>query len=105
LDPWSGQRPQPDNFVTLKNKNPAARFLGGISEHTGLTIGSQNVTRHTKSERELQGLSSLPLFGWRATVRKPATRAGRFIGARFPIPAGHADLVAALAGLGSGADA
>lgn len=61
--------------------------------------------KHNKSERKLQGLSGLPLFDWRAAVRRPATRAGRYIDARFPVPAGHADLIAALAGLGSGADA
>jgi hypothetical protein len=86
-------------------KNPAARFLGGISERTGLTIGSQNVKRHTKSEQKLQGLSGLPLFDWRAAVRGPATQAGRFIRSRYPVPAGHADLIASLAGLGSGVEA
>ena len=95
----------PDNFATVKMKTRRLDFLGGISEHTGLTIGNRNVKRHSKSEQELQGLSSLPLFEWRAEVRRPATRAGRYIGARFPVPAGHADLIAALAGIGSGVDA
>jgi hypothetical protein len=82
-------------------KNPAARFLCGISERTGLTIGSQNVT-HSKLDLKIQKLSGLPLFDWRTVVvHKPATRAGRYISSRFPIPPGHADLIAALAGLGA----
>lgn len=61
--------------------------------------------KHSKLERELQGPSGLPLFDWRATVRRPATMAGRYIGSRYPVPAGQADLIAALAGIGSGVDA
>ena len=34
-------------------------------------------------------------------VRKPETRAGQYLRSRFPVPPGHADLIAALAGLGS----
>jgi hypothetical protein len=63
------------------------------------------VNRDSKSESKLQGLSGLPLFDWRAVfVRGPSTRGGRFICSRFPVPPGHADLIAALAGLGSAVD-
>lgn len=58
---------------------------------------------HSKISDQIQGL---PLFDWRAAVvHKPATRAGQYICRRFPVPPGHADLIAALAGLGSGVDA
>jgi hypothetical protein len=59
----------------------------------------------SKPDLKIQGLSGLPLFDWRTVVvYKPATRAGRYISSRFPVPPGHADLIAALAGLGSVAD-
>ena len=61
--------------------------------------------KHSKFEPKLQGLSGLPLFDWRAVVEcKPVTRAGRYIGSRYPIPSGHADLIATIAGLGSAVD-
>ena len=60
---------------------------------------------HTKSDATIQGLSGLPLFDWRTiVVHKPATRPGQYLHRRFLVPPGHADLIAALAGLGSGAD-
>ncbi len=60
---------------------------------------------HSKPDLKIQGLSGLPLGDWRTViVHKPETRAGRFISSRFPVPPGHADLIAALAGLGSEAD-
>jgi hypothetical protein len=61
------------------------------------------VNTHSKSDLKIQGLSGPPLLNdWRAVVvRKPETRAGRYICSRFPVPPGHADLIAALAGLGS----
>jgi hypothetical protein len=50
-------------------------------------------------------VSGLPLFDWRTVVvHKPETSAGRYISSRFPVPPGHADLIAALAGLGSRAE-
>jgi len=56
----------------------------------------------SKTGGQIQGL---PLFDWRAaTIRKPETRAGQYLRSRFPIPPGHADLIAALAGLGSAVD-
>ena len=61
---------------------------------------------HSKPNPTIQGPSGLPLFDWRvAVVHKPATRAGRFLQSRFAVPPGHADLIAALAGLGSAGDA
>lgn len=63
------------------------------------------MNRDSKAESKLQGLSGLPLFDWRAAIiNKPTSRAGRYISSRFPVPAGHADLIAALAGLGSAVD-
>jgi hypothetical protein len=63
------------------------------------------VHTHNKSGVHIQGLSGLPLFDWRTVVvSKPATRAGQYLRSRFPMPAGHADLIAGLAGLGSRAD-
>ena len=61
---------------------------------------------HTQSDLIPQGLSGLTLLeDWRAViVRKPETRAGRYIIARFPVPPGQADLIAAFAGLGSAAE-
>jgi hypothetical protein len=56
----------------------------------------------SKTGSQIQGL---PLFDWRAAVvHKPETRAGQYLRSRFPVPPGHADLIAALAGLGSAAD-
>ena len=61
---------------------------------------------YSKPNTAIQDLSGLPLFDWRAVVVcKPVTRAGLYISYRFPVPPGHADLIATLAGLGSGADA
>jgi hypothetical protein len=58
--------------------------------------------RYIKSDAHIQDLS---LRDWRTVVvNKPATRAGQYLRSRFPVTAGHADLIAALAGLGSEAD-
>jgi hypothetical protein len=61
------------------------------------------VNTHTQTEKREQGLSGLQLLNdWRAVVvHKPETRAGRYIISRFPVPPGHADLIASLAGLGA----
>lgn len=60
---------------------------------------------HSKSHHPIQDLSGLPLFDWRtAVVSKPATRAGQFLLSRYSLPPGHADLIAALAGIGTGAE-
>ena len=57
---------------------------------------------HSKIDPNIQALG-LTLFDWRAAVvHKPATRAGQYLRRRFPVPPGHADLIAALAGLGGG---
>jgi hypothetical protein len=60
------------------------------------------VNTHIKQPNEIQQLS--PFHRMAAVVRKPTTRAGQHIRARFPVPPGHADLIAALAGLGSAVD-
>jgi hypothetical protein len=63
------------------------------------------MTKHGNSELKIQGLSGLPLFDWRlVVVHRPATCAGRYVSSRFLVPAGHADLIASLAGLGSAVD-
>jgi hypothetical protein len=61
------------------------------------------MSTNIQSELRGQGLSGVPLLSdWRAVVvHGPETRAGRYIISRFPVPPGHADLIAALAGLGS----
>lgn len=82
-------------------ENPAARFLGGISERTGLWK-DLNMHTHSKTSDQIQGL---PLFDWRAAVvHKPATRAGQYLCRRFPVRPELADLVASLAGLGGSTD-
>jgi hypothetical protein len=69
---------------------------------TGLCRKSTAMHTITKTGGQIQGL---PLFDWRAVVvRKPETRAGQYLCRRLPIPSGHADLIAALAGLGSAVD-
>ena len=58
--------------------------------------------KNSKKDSQIQGL---PLFDWRAAVvNKPATRAEQYLCRRLPIPPGHADLIAARAGLGSAVD-
>ena len=61
-----------------------------------------NMHADSKTDGQIQGL---PLFDWRAAVvHKPTTRAGQYLCRRLPIPPGHADLIVALAGLGSAVD-
>ncbi len=58
-----------------------------------------------KPSGHIQGLSSLQFLDRReVVVHKPKTLAGQYLCSRFPIPPGHADLVASLMGLGPGAD-
>jgi hypothetical protein len=53
----------------------------------------------SKTDDQIQGL---PLFDWRAVVvHKPATHAGNFVTRRYRVHPAFADLIAALAGLGS----
>jgi hypothetical protein len=57
--------------------------------------------RHNPSKPEIQGISQL-IENWRPIIaHKPETRAGHYIISRFPVPPGHADLIAFLAGLGA----
>ena len=53
---------------------------------------------HSKLDPNIQGL---PLFDWRSAVVHPSTRAGLYLRRRYRIPAGQADLIASLAGLGA----
>jgi hypothetical protein len=63
------------------------------------------VNIHNKQPTKIQLLSGLTLLDWRVVVvHKPTTKAGWYISSRFPIPPGHADLIASLAGLGSAVD-
>jgi hypothetical protein len=101
---WSGQRPKPEQLRNPETENPAARFLGGISERTGLTIGSQKLKIYSKRPLKNQLVSDLPLFSWRVVVLRPATPAGRFVAGRYRVHPAFADLVANLAGIGSGVD-
>jgi hypothetical protein len=48
--------------------------------------------------------SGLPLFDWRPAVNRPATHAGLLLSRRYRIHPAIADLVASLAGLGSGVE-
>jgi hypothetical protein len=61
------------------------------------------MSTNIQSELRGQGLSGVPLLSdWRAVVvHRTETRAGRYIISRFSVPPSHADLIAALAGLGS----
>ena len=66
---------------------------------------ANNMHRSIKTSGQIQGLSSLQLLDRRAVVvHKPTTRAGQYLCRRLPVPPGHADLIAALAGLGSAVD-
>ncbi len=58
----------------------------------------------TKRPRKTQSVSGLPLFSWRVVVVQPATKAGQFVTRRYRVQPAFADLIASLAGLGSGVD-
>jgi hypothetical protein len=83
-------------------KNPGARFLGGISVRTGLLMRTSNVKTYSKPLRKIQPVSDLPLFSWPVVVLRPATPAGQFVARRYRVHPAFADLVASLAGIGSG---
>ena len=83
-------------------RNPAARFPWRDRRAHRALQKAYSMQTDSKTGSQLQGL---PLFDWRAVVvRKPETRAGQYLYRRLPIPPGHADLIAALAGLGSAVD-
>ncbi|MCW1994823.1 hypothetical protein [Bradyrhizobium diazoefficiens] len=48
--------------------------------------------------------NDLPLFSWRVVVLRPTTPAGQFIARRYRVHPAFADLIANLAGIGSGVD-
>jgi hypothetical protein len=58
---------------------------------------------NTQPDLHEQGFSKKSLLNdWRGViVHKPETLAGRYIISRFPVPPGHADLIAYFAGLGA----
>ena len=60
----------------------------------------------TCSKRRLkaQSVSDLPLFSWRVVVLHPTTRAGSFVARRYRVHPAVADLIANLAGIGSGVE-
>ena len=70
---------------------------------TGLS-GVLNLKTHTKRPLKTQSVSHLPLFSWRVAVVQPGTRVGLHLSRRYRIRPAIADLIAALAGLGSAVD-
>ncbi|MHC4040640.1 hypothetical protein [Bradyrhizobium sp. 23AC] len=56
--------------------------------------------RHLKT----QSVSDLPLFSWRIVVVRPTTLAGSFVARRYRVHPAVADLIANLAGIGSGVE-
>jgi len=60
------------------------------------------VKTYTKRPLKPQPLSDLPLFSWRVVILRPATPAGQFVARRYRVHPAFADLVAGLAGIGSG---
>jgi hypothetical protein len=56
-----------------------------------------------QSAGKCHGIAGLPLFDWRQTPpRRPPTPAGAYVTRKFGVPIAIADVVAALAGLGTG---
>jgi hypothetical protein len=60
----------------------------------------------TCSKRRLkaQSVSDLPLFNWRIVLVHPSTRAGSYVARRYRVHPAVADLIANLAGIGSGVE-
>lgn len=56
----------------------------------------------TKRRPKTQSVSDLPLFNWRIVVMRPSTRGGSFVARRYRVHPAVADLIANLAGIGSG---
>lgn len=59
---------------------------------------------YTKRTPKPQPVSDLLLLSGRVVVFRPATLAGQFIARRYRVHPAFADLVATLAGIGSGVD-
>jgi hypothetical protein len=70
---------------------------------TGLSR-NLNMKTYTKRAPKPQPVSDLPLFSWRVVVLRPATPAGHFVCRRYRVHPAFADLVANLAGIGSGVE-
>jgi hypothetical protein len=69
----------------------------------GLKETSSVKSNRKRSVGKCHDLAGLPLFDFRQTPpRRPPTPAGAYITRKFGIPAAIADVVAALAGLGTG---
>lgn len=58
----------------------------------------------TRRHYKTQPVLDLPLFNWRALAVRPSTVAGAFVARRYRVRPAFADLVAALAGIGPGAE-
>ena len=59
---------------------------------------------YSKRQPKIQPVSDLPLFSWRVAALRPVTPAGHFVCRRYRIHPAFADLVASLAGIGSGVE-
>ena len=70
---------------------------------TGLS-GVLNLKTRTKHLQKTQSVSQLPLFSWRVAVVQPGTCAGLHLSRQYRVRPAIADLIAALAGLGSAVD-
>jgi hypothetical protein len=91
------------NPIPQKDKKPGGTIhLCRISSCAPGFYGVLNVKTHTKRAPKPQPVSDLPLFNWRVVVLHPSTRAGQFVARRYRVHAACADLVASLAGIGSG---
>jgi hypothetical protein len=87
--------------------NPSKEKPGGTipwrdQRAPGFSYGSLNVMTYCKRHPKPQPISDLPLFSWRVVVLGPATPAGQFVARRYRVHPAVADLVANLAGIGSG---
>lgn len=58
----------------------------------------------SKRLSKAQSVSDLPLFNWRIVVVHPNTRAGSYVARRYRVHPAVADLIANLAGIGSGVE-
>jgi hypothetical protein len=85
-----------------KRKTRRHDSLAGSACAPGFLKGSLNVKSSTKRQLQLQSVSDLPLFNWRVVVMRPSTRAGTFVARRYRVHPAVADLIASLAGIGSG---
>lgn len=86
------------------NESPAGtiHILADQIMRTGLYRNLEYMKTYTKRPIKPQPVSDLPLFSWRVVVLRPATPAGHFVCRRYRVHPAFADLVANLAGIGSG---